>query len=236
MQAIILAGGKGARLRPYTVLFPKPLVPVGDYPIMEIIIKQLKKAGFENVLVSTGHLSQLIEAYFGNGKRWGIRINYLRETQPLGTAGFLQLINKCENNFMVINGDILTTLDFGKLFSVHVKKGAMATIAVKARESMIDFGVIRVDKENYLREYSEKPVYDFMVSMGIYILSKSCKKLVKKGEAIGMPDLLLRIIESGNKVFCHKTNCFWLDIGRVDDYEKAQEQFNIHKKVLLNGK
>ena len=233
MQAVILAGGKGTRLKPYTICFPKPLVPLGDHPIMEIIIRQLKRYGFDDVKISTGYLSNLIEAYFGNGEKWGVKIEYLRESSPLSTAGFLTISRNYDENFLVINGDVLTSLDFRELFDAHKKSGAMATVAVKNRQSQINFGVIKTDEKSYLREYLEKPVYDFSVSMGVYVLSKSCRNFFAGEEAIGMPDLFLKIIEKGEKVFCFKSDCYWLDIGRIDDYELAQEEFEIYKKDFL---
>ncbi|MEK6759611.1 MAG: sugar phosphate nucleotidyltransferase [Deltaproteobacteria bacterium] len=233
MQAIILAGGKGTRLKPYTISFPKPLVPIGDYPILEIIIRQLVSFGFDRVTISTGHLAELIEAYFGDGSRWGVKIEYVREYIPLNTAGALKLVKGCEDNFLVMNGDVLTTLDYGKLLELHTKKGVQATIAAKTRESKIDFGVLKLDEEDFLSEYIEKPVYTFSVSMGVYVLSREVQNLIKDGESIGMPDLLLRLKDSGEKVYCHRSDCYWLDIGRIDDYEKAQEEFEAKKHIFL---
>lgn len=233
MQAIILAGGKGTRLKPYTISFPKPLVPIGDYPILEIIIRQLASFGFDRVTISTGHLAELIEAYFGDGSRWGVKIEYVREYTPLNTAGALRLVQGCEDNFLVMNGDVLTTLDYGKLLGLHTEKGVKATIAAKTRESKIDFGVLKLDGEDFLSEYIEKPVYTFSVSMGVYVLSKEVRDLIRDGESIGMPDLLLRLKDSGEKVYCHRSDCYWLDIGRIDDYEKAQEEFEAKKHIFL---
>lgn len=233
MQAVILAGGQGTRLRPYTVVLPKPLVPIGDYPVLEIIIKQLAWYGFDRLTVSTGHLAELIEAYFGDGKRWGVNIEYVREHAPLNTAGALRLVKDCEDDFLVMNGDVLTSLDYSDLFARHLKYGAMATVATKTRESRIDFGMVEADDDNFLTGYTEKPVYTFSVSMGIYVLSKSCRDLIEKDESIGMPDLLLRIKDAGNKVYCHKSDCRWLDIGRLDDFEKAQEDFEANKDIFL---
>lgn len=233
MQAVILAGGKGTRLAPYTASFPKPLVPIGDHPILEIIIRQLVRYGFDRATISTGHLAELIEAYFGSGQRWGINIEYVREYTPLSTAGGLKLVPNCEDNFLVINGDILTTLDYKRLFELHLEKKAMVTIATKVRESKIDFGVVEVDQEGFLQDYIEKPVYSFSVSMGIYILSKRAQDFINEGESLGMPELLLRVKESGEKVYCHLSDCYWLDIGRLDDYQKAQEEFEANKQRFL---
>jgi len=233
MQAVILAGGRGTRLKPYTISFPKPLVPIGDYPILEIIIRQLAGAGFKRVTISTGHLAELIEAYFGDGSRWGVDIEYVREYVPLNTAGALKLLKDCEDNFLVMNGDVLTTLDYGALVALHAEKGVKATIAVKARESKIDFGVLKIDESGFLSEYIEKPVYNFSVSMGVYVLSKAAIGYINEGEPLGMPDLLLRLKQAGDKVYCHRSDCYWLDIGRLDDYEKAQEEFETNKHIFL---
>lgn len=233
MQAIILAGGKGTRLKPYTASFPKPLVPIGDHPILEVIIKQLVKMGYKEVILSTGHLAQLIEAYFGDGSKFGLKIKYVREDKPLNTAGALKLIEGLEDHFLVLNGDILTNLDFQKLLQLHKEKKAQATIAVTRRQSKVDFGVVELDNNSYLKEYKEKPVTNYLVSMGAYVLSSSAVDLIKKDEPLGMPDLLLRIKEKGGKVYCHENDSYWLDIGRVDDYEKAQEEFLANRILFL---
>lgn len=172
-------------------------------------------------------------ANFGNGERWGVAIEYVREYTPLNTAGALKLVEKCEDDFLVMNGDVLTTLDYGKLLSLHIENGYKATVAIKSRESIIDFGVLKFDGEGFLQKYLEKPVYHFSVSMGIYVLSKDCKNFIHDVESIGMPDLLLRIMKNGDKVYCHKSDCYWLDIGRVEDYERAQDEFEARKKDIL---
>ncbi len=225
MQALILAGGRGTRLRPYTMHFPKPLVPIGDYPILEVIIRQLRACEFQRVTILTGHLAELIQAYFGNGERWGIEIEYVREAVPLNTAGALRLVQNCEDDFLVMNGDVLTTLDFLDLLAQHRRVGAQATVATVQRESKVDFGVVEPDAEGFLESYLEKPVYRYQVSMGVYVLSRGCRDLIAEGEALGMPDLLLRVKAAGQRVYCAQSDCYWLDIGRVDDYEEAQNQF-----------
>lgn len=235
MQAIILAGGKGTRLKPYTISFPKPLVPIGDFPILEIIIRQLATYGFRRITISTGHLSELIEAYFNNGARWGVKINYVREETPLNTAGALKLLSDNDDHLLVMNGDVLTSLNYIEFIEAHIKKQAKASIAVTRRQSMIDFGVLHFDEQGYLNEYIEKPVYDFFVSMGVYVISKDCIKLINDGECISMPDFFSRIIAEGEKVYCHKTDSYWLDIGRMDDYEKAQGEFETNKHLFLKN-
>lgn len=233
MQAIILAGGKGTRLKPYTVVFPKPLVPLGDRPILEVIICQLARCGVERITVSTGHLAELIEAYFGDGSRWNVRIEYVREDVALNTAGALKLVDHCDENFLVVNGDILTTLDYDALFRRHCSMQVMATVATRVRETMIDFGVVETNADGLLIGYREKPVYTFPVSMGVYVLNRRCQDLIAEGESLGMPDLLLRLVKSGQRVFCYRSDAYWLDIGRLDDYEQAQREFESKKSLLL---
>jgi len=236
MQAVILAGGKGTRLRPYTTSLPKPLVPVGDYPVLEIILRQLKRSGFRDITILTGHLAELIEAYFKDGKRWGVRISYAREETSLGTAGGLALIDDLQENFLVINGDTLTTLDYNALFNFHLRKKGIATIALHKQKVNIDYGVIKMTKEFQLDGYIEKPTYPLFVSMGINVLNVRCRSYIKEGESIGMPDLMLRMKKEGEKIFCYPSDCYWLDIGRVEDYQIAQDEFKRHQKRFLHGK
>jgi len=233
MQAVILAGGLGSRLRPYTITLPKPLLPVGNYAILEIIIRQLKNEGFSEVILSTGYLAEHIRAFCRDGSQWGIKIRYVHEEKPLNTAGALKLIEGLDDDFLVMNGDILTTLNYSDFFSIHKEKGAVATIASKMRESMIDFGVLEPGSDGMLDGYVEKPVYKYLVSMGVYMISRGAVDLIKDGEAIGMPDLFLRIKDAGQKVYCHETTSYWLDIGRQDDFETAQTEFEAHPETFL---
>lgn len=235
MQAVILAGGRGTRLRPYTMCFPKPLVPIGDYPILEVIIRQLRSGGFRKVTLLTGHLAELIQAYFGHGERWGIEIEYVREEAPLNTAGALALIRSPAEHMLVMNGDVLTTMDYRALYDRHLEKGAQATVATVRREHHVDFGVIESDGAGFLAAYREKPVLDYTVSMGVYVLSRQCQALIRPGESLGMPDLLLRVLAGGGHVYCAQEPCYWLDIGRVDDYEEAQRQFQTNPQRFLPG-
>lgn len=224
-QAVILAGGKGTRLRPFTATLPKPLVPVGDYPIIEIVLRQLKHFGFTDVIISTGHLAELIEAYCGDGRRWGVKIRYVREDKPLSTAGALKLIRGLAPRFLTINGDLLTTLDFGKLYEHHRRLGADAAIAVCERSSKIEFGVIELDDENRLRTYTEKPSQSYLISMGVNVFDRRVLRHIKPGEALGIPELMLRIKAAGGAVVGYRNKAEWLDIGRPEDYETVQELF-----------
>lgn len=233
MRAVLLAGGRGTRLRPYTTVFPKPLVPVGEYPVLEIVVRQLVRQGFDRVTVSTGHLAQLIEAYFGDGSTWGIAIDYVREERPLSTAGCLGLIGTPDEPFLVMNGDVLATLDYGAFLREHTAGSTEATVAVTERESQIDFGVAEIGPDGFLAGWTEKPCYTFAVSMGIYALSPDVLALIGHDEELGMPDLLLRVRDGGGRVRCHRSDAYWMDIGRVDDYARAQEEFEHMRADLL---
>ncbi len=233
VQAVILAGGQGSRLRPYTTILPKPLMPLDEFPIVEVIIRQLAYYGIKHLVISTGHLAGLIEAFCGNGERWGVSIRYVKENQPLGTAGALQLIENLEDHFLIINGDVLTDLNFKDFFKYHKAKKGIATIAVEERVVKTDFGVIECRGQNELKDYIEKPEHKSLVSMGINILNKRCKRYVAKDERLGMPELMLRMRDRGEKIYCFKHPGMWLDLGRIDDLEQAQDVFRKHKKSFL---
>jgi len=235
VQAVILAGGKGSRLRPYTTILPKPLMPLGEMPIAEIIIRQLKRSCITNIAISTGHLAELIEAFFGDGKRWGVKISYVREDIPLGTAGALRLVKNLGDDFIAINGDVLTDVDFGTLWKFHKRKKNIATITIKERKVVTDFGVIETNSRGELAEYFEKPQHSSFVSMGIYLLNKRCRDYIGRNESLGMPELMLRMKNAGEVINCFKTSALWLDLGRLDDFEAAQDVFEKHKKRLLFG-
>lgn len=236
VQAIILAGGRGTRLRPYTTILPKPLMPLGEFPIAEIIIRQLKRFGIKNIVISTGHMAELIEAFFGDGERWGVHISYIREDAPLGTAGAIKLVKNVEDDFLVINGDVLTDIHFDELFKFHKKRKNIATITLKERKVMTDFGVVETNGRGELMDYIEKPQHKSFVSMGIYILNKNSKEYIRQGESMGMPELMLRMKRASQVISCLKTKALWLDLGRLDDFQTAQDIFAKYKKrFLLNG-
>ncbi len=169
MKALILAGGKGTRLAPYTKILPKPLMPIGDMPILEILLRQMRRSGIDEIVLTVGHLAGLLEAFFQDGSQLGLKIRYSYEDQPLGTAGPLSLVNGLDDTFLVTNGDVLTTLDLRSLVAYHHRRGAAATIATHVRKVNIDLGVIQFDDGNRLVGYIEKPTYEFQVSMGIYV-------------------------------------------------------------------
>jgi len=227
MDVLILAGGRGTRLKPYTAVIPKPLMPIGEQSILEIVLHQLRDAGTQHVVLAVGYLSHLFQAVFGDGSQFGLKISYLLEKEPLGTAGaIVNALPLLGPDFVVMNGDILTTLDFGDLIKTHQTGGAAATIAVNKREVAIDFGLIEMNERNELANYIEKPKYTYHVSMGINVLKASAvKPLLKPGVRMDMPDLITKLKDAGKKVACYTKPCYWLDIGRPEDFQMAQEIF-----------
>ena len=224
MKAVILAGGLGTRLKPYTTVFPKPLMPIGESPILEIIIKQLKAKGFNEITLAVGHLSELIMAFFNNGSKYGLKIEYSKEEKKLGTAGGLGLLkNKLVDDFLVMNGDVLTGLDFSEFLEFHKKTGSIATIALNRRHVDIDFGVVELDENRTLIGYIEKPKIDYLVSMGVYAFNESILDYIPSHEYLDIPDLMKRLLSEGEKVNGFIHDGYWLDIGRPDDYIKANE-------------
>ena len=225
MKVVILAGGKGTRLKPYTTVFPKPLMPINDKPILEIVIRQLKSYGFGEVIITVGHLAELIMTFFRNGSKFGVEIDYSREDKPLGTAGGLGLIKQELNEtFLMMNGDVLTTLDFSDLVSYHKRNGAIATIALNRRDVYIDFGVVELDDGNSILGYTEKPEIDYLVSMGVYVFDPRILEYIRPNEYLDFPDLIKKLISNGEIVKGYIYDGYWLDIGRPDDYERANRE------------
>jgi NDP-sugar pyrophosphorylase family protein len=226
-KAVILAGGKGTRLSPYTTVFPKPLVPIGERPILEIIIRQLVRSGLGDIVLSIGHLGELIKAYFQNGncRIPGLSLSYQREPIALGTAGPLAAIPGLDGTFLVMNGDVLTNLDYRALLNYHEKERAALTIAMHSKEVRTDLGVLKTGRRGRLMSYDEKPVYEFNVSMGIYVYNNKVLDYIPSGQYLDFPDLVRRLLKHGEKVVGFPTKAYWLDIGRREDYELAQQDF-----------
>jgi len=233
MQAVILAGGKGRRLRPYTTVLPKPLMPIGDYPILEVILRQLDRCGFDEVIISTGYLHEIICAYLKTSTDIDLKIRYSHETTPLGTIAPLHLIDGLEDDFLVMNGDILTDLDYLKFMEYHKKSGGLATIAAYQRDVNIDFGVLKRDENSKITEFIEKPTYHFDVSMGIYAFRKEILEHVPENEHFGFDNLMYTLIDEKKDVFSYPYDGYWLDIGRPDDYERSIEEFDKNKEKFL---
>ncbi len=224
MQAIIMAGGKGSRLHPYSALFPKPLMPLGDKPILEILLRQLRAANVTDVIIAVNHLRHLIEAFFGDGSRFGMSITYSVEDKPLGTAGPMSLVlDQLEENFILTNGDLLTNLDMGRMIDDHISSGAAATIGTYRRELKSEFGLLEVDENMQMVGYREKPTYQHLVSMGLYVLNRDAvRRWLVVGEYLDMPTLMQSMSQADMLVRCHQQNCTWLDIGRPEDFALAQ--------------
>ncbi len=233
MEAVLLAGGKGTRLKPFTATLPKPLMPLDDVPVIELLVEQLRHYGIRDLTVATGHLAELIQSFLGGGDRFGLRIRYFREEQPLDTAGCLGLIDRPRRPFLVMNGDLLTTLSFLNLARFHRQRGATATVASYCKTVHIDLGVLRVDGEQRLVEYAEKPVHQFLVSMGVYCFEPRVCDFVHPGERISMPELIVRLRDAGEEVVCYREDCYWLDIGRPEDYATAIEEFRRDRSRFL---
>ncbi len=233
MKAVILAGGKGTRLSPYTKILPKPLMPIGDMPILEVILRQIKQAGIKDVVLTVGHLSELLRAFFQDGSRLGLNISYNYEDSPLGTAGPIAFVPDLDETFLVMNGDVLSTIPLGELIQFHKEQKAIATIATHHRRVKVDLGVIQWDGDARVTGYIEKPTYDYSVSMGVYVFEPKVLNYVPKGEYYDFPDLVKKLIGVGEKVIGYRFDGYWQDLGRPDDYESAAQDFDQMRSQFL---
>ncbi len=233
MRAVILAGGQGTRLRPYTTIIPKPLVPIGgEMPILELVIRQLAHCGFTHITLAVNHMANLIIAFFGDGSKWGVHIDYSLEEKPLSTIGPLTLIDDLPESFIVMNGDILCDLGYRDFLNSHAGSGADVTVATYKRDMKIDFGVISYNSNNVIETFSEKPTYHFDVSMGIYGMSRHVVRSLPKGEPYGFDNLMHDGLKNGLKLAANPFDGFWLDIGRPDDYDYVNENYDTIKTRL----
>jgi NDP-mannose synthase len=232
-RAVILAGGKGTRLRPYTVVLPKPLMPIGEFPILEVIIRQLVQHGFDHVTLAVNHQAEIIRAFFQDGAKWGIKIDYSLEDKPLSTMAPLRLIKDLPENFLVMNGDILTDLSFSDLYEEHVGKNNIFTISSHVREQRIDYGVLEKNAEGYLSGFREKPKSRYLVSMGVYMASRRIMKYIPEDTIYGFDHLMLDLIAAKQPASVREFDGYWLDIGRPDDYMQAIEEFDQMKPRFL---
>jgi NDP-sugar pyrophosphorylase family protein len=227
MKALVMAGGKGTRLHPYSAVMPKPLMPIGNTPVLELLLKRLARAGVDHAILGVNHLRHLIEAFFGDGSRLGIKITYSTEDRPLGTAGQIGMVlDELGDDFIITNGDLLTTLNIERMVGEHALTGADATIGSYLRELKSDFGILEMDEDMRLCEYREKPTFRHLVSMGVYVLKASAvRPHVSRDEPLDMPELLRLMLASGCDVRCFRDECFWLDIGRPEDFGAAQQLY-----------
>jgi NDP-mannose synthase len=232
-RAVILAGGKGTRLRPYTVVLPKPLMPVGEFPILEVIIRQLAYFGFDHITIAVNHQADIIKAFFGNGAKWNIRIEYSLEDKPLSTMGPLKLISDLPDNFLIMNGDILTDLDFGAFHDAHTVSNNLFTISGFRREQVSEYGVLISDDQNKLVDFKEKPREQFLVSMGVYMANKKILNTIPSDKAFGFDHLMYELIRQKNYASILEHKGYWLDIGRPDDYMQAIDEIEKNKFNLF---
>jgi NDP-mannose synthase len=234
MKAVILAGGKGTRLAPYTTVFPKPLMPIDGMPILEVIVRQLAHFRIKEMIFTVSHQSEpLLSAYFGNGRRHGVTIRYSHEEKPLGTAGPLSLLSGLTETFLVMNGDILTTLDYHRFIQYHRRKKGVVTIAMSQKKVALELGVMECDPNARLTRYLEKPTLSYSVSMGIYVFEKEALEWIPRGKYLDFPQLIQKLLTRQKRVICYPSDDFWLDIGRHEDYEEAQKKFQKMRKKLL---
>ena len=234
MKAVILAGGKGMRMRPYTSVLPKPLMPVGDLPIIEIILRRLEKAGVTDVVIAIGYLGSLIQTYLAQSpisKRLNIR--YHLEDKPLGTAGAIGTMDDLDAPFFVVNGDLLSDIDFKAMMRHHLSTEAALTVGVVSTEVQIQLGVLSLDGQDRITGYDEKPRMSYLASMGIYVYSPQAKAMIQPGVHLDAPSLVLKMIEAGQNVVGYNAPCRWIDIGNPSEYERAQEEFEENPDPFL---
>lgn len=226
MHAVLLAGGRGTRLRPFTTTLPKPLVPIGgDQAILEIVLRQLARLRFSRATIAIGHLGQLIRAYVGDGSQWGIAVDYATESEPLGTMGpVVQLLDRLPEHFLVMNGDILTDLDYAALLGTHAISGSPITVATYKREVGVDFGVLELDDARIVG-FEEKPTLSYSVSMGVYAISRATLQPYEAGQPFGFDDLMRDLLAAGRYPAAYAFDGYWLDIGRPEDYDRANLEF-----------
>jgi NDP-sugar pyrophosphorylase family protein len=235
-KAVILAGGKGSRLGPYTTVLPKPLLPVGDRAILDVVIRQLQGHGFTDLTLAVGYLAHLIQAVVGDGSRHGVSIEYHEEREPLGTAGALATVEGLDESFLAMNGDVLTALDYSRLYDLHQEAGNILTIATHRRIVRTDYGVIHEDgmagQTRRVTGYEEKPEIPYTVSMGVYVMDPAVLDFIERDTYLDLPDLVLRLLAEGQQVGHSLFDGYWLDIGRHDDYERAIAEYEELKDTL----
>lgn len=237
VQIVIMAGGKGTRLRPFTTVFPKPLMPIGDVPIMDVVIRQLRHFGCTNITIATGYLAELVLAYLGDGSQYGLKLRYVREKAPLGTIGALSLVrNEANASYLVLNGDVLSTINYEHLVRHHRATGAMVTVATYRRPASIDKGVLTIDPSGRITEFVEKPTHYNSVAMGIYVFEPEIINYIVPGVRLDVPDLIQKLLLERVPVQSYMFDGYWLDIGLPADYEKAVADFQTHRASFLYEK
>jgi NDP-sugar pyrophosphorylase family protein len=224
LRAVVMAGGYGTRLRPITEELPKPMLPIGDRPLLELTLQQLRDAGIKRVNLATHYKRDIIANHFGDGHNFGVKIRYVEEDQPLGTAGALGLIETSEDPLLVINGDVVTRVDFHAMLDFHRHHRADMTVAVRQHEVQLPHGVVETDGLA-ITGISEKPILRHFMNAGIYLLNPEMCRFVPSGRRYDMTDLISRLIAEGCRVVSFPIREYWLDIGQVEDYQKALRDF-----------
>ena len=225
MKTVILAGGRGTRLAPYTSVLPKPLLPVGERAILEILVEQLRHFGFTDITLSVGHLAHLIRAVFENGPSRGVELDYVHEESPLGTAAPLRLVDGLDETFLVLNGDVLTKLDLRELVRYHHERGHEMTIASHERRTRFDYGIIQADGEGRVLTFTEKPEVTSLVSMGIYVMEPQVLDAIPENTYFDFPELVHALVGEGRSVGVYPYSGYWRDLGRHEDYAAANEEW-----------
>jgi NDP-mannose synthase len=224
-RAVILAGGLGTRLKPYTLSLPKPLMPIGEKPVLEIIIRQLCRQGFERVTLAVNHQADLLKAYFGDGARWRLQIDYSLETEPLSTMAPLRLIPDLPENFLVMNGDILTDLNYDRFLEEHIRSNYIFTVSATTRVQKIDYGILELGVDQKLQGFHEKPTIPYLVSMGVYCVNRRILEHIPDSGSYGFDQLMKDLLKKRISVRVEQHHGYWLDIGRPDDYHQAVEEW-----------
>jgi NDP-sugar pyrophosphorylase family protein len=235
MRAVILAGGRGSRLAPFTTVIPKPLLPVDDKPILEVIIRQLARVGFDHITLALGYMSSYFHAFISQHRslKTLARIDFVEEEKPTGTAGSLAFVPGLRGTFLVMNGDIFTNLDYRALLAHHHAQKSTLTIALHQKDVQIDLGVVKTDAGGRVTEYVEKPLLAYGVSMGIYVYSDEVLSFIEPGEYLDFPSLVNRLLAAGKKVVTYPNDACWLDLGRVEDLQQATEVFARRREEFL---
>ena len=224
-RAVILAGGLGTRLAPYTTVFPKPLMPVCGKPVLELVLRGLRRQGVRRATLAVSYLEELIRAFFGDGGKLGIELDYYREETPLGTVGILSMLEDLPDPCLVMNGDTLTTMDIAAMAGLHHERKAVMTVATQSREVRVDYGVLETDSAGTILGYREKPVLGYVVSAGVNLVSAKARDSLRRGERCDIPTLVTRLIGQGARVTTYASQAYWRDIGRPEDYESASREF-----------
>lgn len=234
-----MAGGKGSRLGPYTTVLPKPLLPIGDRAILDVVVHQLRDCGFDRLTLAVGYLAHLVKAVMADGASHGVTIEYQEEDEPLGTVGPLANIEGLDDSFLVMNGDVLTTLDYGKLVDDHRASGNVLTVASHDRVVRTEYGVLHLDGQlgatRRITDFEEKPELPYVVSMGVYVMEPRALDYIEAGQRLDLPDLVHRLLAAGEQVGSYLFKGYWLDIGRHEDYERAIMEYEQLKAEFHPG-